>query len=650
MIELGSYSLYLCFIITAYAAVTSLLGVALKERRMMDSAEAATYGIFGLLTITSAALLYAFVTDNFEIKYVYYYSDKALPMFYKVTAFWAGQEGSILLWAWLLALFSVLVVIQNRHANRELMPYVTAVLMVTCLFFVAIMVFVTPPFEALFFMPPDGKGLNPLLQNPGMIWHPPSLYLGYVGYTIPFAFAIAALCTGKLDDTWIKTTRRWSLFSWLLLGAGIVLGGQWAYVELGWGGYWAWDPVENASFMPWLVGTAYMHSVMIQEKKDMLKVWNMVLIVLTFALCIFGTFITRSGIISSVHSFGESSLGPIFMAFLSLILIVSAVLLVLRWDMLKSENELDSLLSRESTFLYNNLILVAMCLVVFVGTVWPFVSEMARGDKSTVTAVYFDTINVPIGLALLILVGICPLIAWRKTSVQNLKRSFLLPTSISLIGGILLFWAGIRQGYPLVSFVFCIFVVVTIFTEFYRGTNARRETTAENALVALGRLISKNKRRYGGYIVHIGIVLLYIGITGSGAYKIEKEVSVSEGEEFHIGDYTLKYERFSQYPTQSKVVNVAIVPVFKDGKQIDTLTPEKNVHFKHPDQPVSEVSIHWNLKEDLYLILAGFDVGGQASFKVVINPLMVWLWIGGIVMALGCIVAIWPDKKRQRVA
>jgi cytochrome c-type biogenesis protein CcmF len=650
MIEIGNFSLCLCFIVAAYAAVASLLGIKLGEQRMIHSAETSTYGVFGLLTLASAALVYAFVTRNFEIEYVYHYSDKALPMFYTVTAFWAGQEGSILLWAWVLSLFAVLVVIQNRYSNRELMPYIIAVLMITCFFFVTIMVFVTPPFASFYFRPPDGKGLNPLLQNPGMIWHPPSLYLGYVGFTVPFAFAIAALITGQLDDAWIKSTRRWSLFSWVLLTAGIILGGQWAYVELGWGGYWAWDPVENASFMPWLTGTAYLHSVMIQEKKKMLKVWNMVLIMLTFALSIFGTFITRSGIISSVHSFGESSLGPLFMAFLTIILFVSMLLLMWRWKMLQSENELDSLLSRESTFLYNNLILVSICLVVLVGTVWPFISEAIRGDKSTVTAAYFDKINVPIGLALLILIGICPLIAWRKTSAQNLKRGFLLPAAVSLAGGVGLFAAGIRRGYPLASFTFCIFVVVTILTEFYRGTRARRETTGENPLLALGRLISKNKRRYGGYIVHIGVVLIYIGITGSSAYKVEKEVSVKEGEEFSIGDYTLKFERFSQYPTQSKVVNAAVVSVFDAGKKVDILTPEKNIHFKYSDQPVTEVSIYWNLKEDLYLILAGFDAQGRASFKAVINPLVVWLWIGGIVMGLGSVVAIWPDKKRRSYA
>jgi cytochrome c-type biogenesis protein CcmF len=648
MPEIGTFSLYLCFIVTAYATVATLVGAIAQERRMIASAEACTYSSLGLLTIVSAALIHALVTRNFEIEYVYHYSDKALPLFYTITAFWAGQEGSILLWAWMLSLFAVIVVIQNRHTNRELMPYVTAVIMVTCFFFVAIMVFVTNPFSSFHFKPPDGNGLNPLLQNPGMIWHPPTLYLGYVGFTVPFAFAIAAMITGKLDDSWIKSTRRWTLFSWIFLTIGIILGAQWAYVELGWGGYWAWDPVENASLMPWLTGTAYLHSMIIQEKRNMLKTWNIALISLTFILSIFGTFITRSGIISSVHSFGESTLGPLFMVFLLLTIAISILLVTRRWETLKSENELDSLLSRESTFLYNNLILVAICLVVFVGTVWPFIYEMAKGSQATVTAAYFDRINVPIGLALLILIGICPLVGWRKTSAKNLKRSFLLPGAISLISVIMLFIAGIRRGYPLTCAVFSIFVTVTILMEFYRGTHARCKVTGENPLLALGRLINKNRRRYGGYIVHIGVVLIYVGLNGSTAYKVEKEVSLKQGEDFTIGDYTLKFQSFSQYPTESKITNAAIVPVYKAGKKIDVLTPEKNIHYKHANQPVTEVSIHWNLKEDLYLILAGVDNNDRASFKAVISPLVVWLWIGGTVMTLGGVVAIWPDKKRYR--
>ncbi len=648
MVAIGEFSIHLAFILSAYGVIAAIVGVALKEQKVIRSAENSTYGMVFLLTVASACLMHAFVTHNFEVQYVYHYSDKALPLFYTVAAFWAGQEGSILLWALLLAIFTVIAVVQNRHKHREMMPYVVVVTMATLFLFLIIMAFVTEPFATFHFIPPDGRGLNPLLQNPGMTWHPPALYLGYVGFTIPFAFAIAALVTGQLDDAWIRTTRRWTLFSWIFLTAGIILGGQWAYVELGWGGYWAWDPVENASFLPWLTATAYLHSVMLQEKKGMLKIWNIVLIILTFNLCIFGTFITRSGIIGSVHSFGQDPfLGGIFLVYLAISLVVSFGYLAMRTDKLASNNELDSLLSRESTFLYNNLILVSITLVVFIGTCWPFISEAARGAKATVTAAYFDKITIPIFLCLLGLMGICPLLSWRKVSTSNLKRNFILPTVVSLIGTAGLLAYGLRELYPIISYTFCIFVTVTILMEFWRGTIARRKTSGENYLLALGRLIWKNKRRYGGYVVHIGVILCFIGITGSSAYKQEKQITVKPGESFTIGDYTLKYEKYSSYPTQSKVVTAAIVSVFKDGKKIDVLTPEKNLHFKSSDQPVTEISLHWNLKEDLYLLLAGFSGEGMVTFKVLVNPLMVWIWIGGIVMAIGSIIAIWPDKRKK---
>lgn len=648
MVALGEFSIHLAFLLAAYGAVAAIVGVTLKNQRVVESAESTSYGILIMFTMAAAALMHAFLTNNFEIQYVYHYSDKALSTFYKASAFWAGQEGSILLWAWLLALFTVITIVQNRHKHKEMMPYIVLVLMISIFFFALVMAFVTPPFETFHFRPPDGRGLNPLLQNPGMIWHPPALYLGYVGFTIPFAFAVAALMSGHLDDSWLLSTRRWTLFAWAFLTAGIVLGGQWAYVELGWGGYWAWDPVENASFMPWLTGTAFLHSVMIQEKRGMLKIWNMVLIILTFSLCIFGTFITRSGIIGSVHSFGESSLGPFFIIFLGVVLAVGFGLLTKRSKMLESSNELDSLLSRESTFLYNNLILVAMCLIVFIGTCWPFISEAARNAKATVTAAYFDKMNVPIGLALLILMGICPLISWRRASINNLKRNFLIPTVISLIGTGGLLAYGLREFYPILSYTFSIFVGITILMEFIRGTSARHKGTGENYLLAFGRLVWKNKRRYGGYIVHIGVVLTYVGITGSSAYKTEKEITIKPGDSFTIGDYDLKYDKFSTYPTQSKYVNAAVVSVYKDGKKVDILTPEKNLHFKNSEQPVTEISLHWNLKEDLYIILAAFMGDGLATFKVYINPLVAWLWIGGVVMAIGSIIAIWPDKRKAR--
>ncbi|NIS62618.1 MAG: heme lyase CcmF/NrfE family subunit, partial [Proteobacteria bacterium] len=521
----------------------------------------------------------------------------------------------------------------------------TLVLMAITFFFLLLLVFVTSPFKRLPTVPPDGQGLNPLLQNPGMIFHPTTLFVGYVGFAVPYAFAMAALITGQLGEVWIKTTRRWTLISWFFLTVGNLFGAQWAYVELGWGGYWAWDPVENASFLPWLVATAYLHSVMIQEKRGMLKVWNIVLITLTFLLTIFGTFITRSGIISSVHTFGQSSLGWIFLVFLGIVILVSFNLLMNRLPSLKSRNELDSLLSRESSFLYNNLILVGIAFATFWGTIFPIISEAVRGVKITVGPPFFNKVNTPIGLALLALTGFCPLIAWRKASSESLRRNFFLPFLVTIAGGLVFYFSGVRQLYPFLSFTISLFVVSTIFLDFYRGGRARREMTGGSLFGALWALLTRNKRRYGGYIIHLGIVLVFIGITGN-AYKMEKQISANKGDSFKVKNYTIKFDSLSQYPTANKDVVVANLSVFNAGKTVALLAPEKNLH-RGQDQPTTEVAIHSTLKEDLYVILAGHE-GETATFKVLVNPLVVWIWIGGAVMGLGTILVLFPDRRRSK--
>ncbi|MFQ5645316.1 MAG: heme lyase CcmF/NrfE family subunit [bacterium] len=646
--ELGNFSLVLAFLLTAYASIFSIVGARINNQKLIRSCENAVFGYFALFTLGAGLLIHAFVTGNFQLRYVYEYSDRALPMFYKVAAFWAGQEGSMFMWVWFLSLFTMIVIAQNRKINRRMMPYITGILSIVSFFFASIMIRgETNPFDLLPMIPFDGKGLNPLLQNLGMTWHPPSLYLGYVGFTIPFAFALAAMITGNLNDLWIRSTRRWTLFAWTLLTAGIILGGQWAYVELGWGGYWAWDPVENASFMPWISGTAYLHSVMIQERKDMLKVWNMVLIILTFVLTIYGTFITRSGVISSVHSFGVSSLGPIFGVFLLAVMAVTLTLLFNRLKELKSDNELDSLLSRESMFLYNNLVLVAMLVIVFFGTSWPFISEAVLGQQSVVTSTFYNQTNVPIGLALLLVMAFCPLIAWRKSSVKNLRENFVLPTIIMTVSGVLLFITGIREGYPLTSFCLCVFVLATIIIEVVKGARARYRITGEPSLIALYRLIWKGKRRYGGYIVHIGVILVFIGITGSSAYQVEKEITVRPGESFQLGEYNLRYVKYSDYESAGKLSISVIMEVYKAGRKIDVIYPQKDYWKKRPEQPTTEVAISWDLRKDIYIILNALNRDGSATFKAVINPLVVWLWIGGIVMAIGSTIAIWPDKREK---
>lgn len=645
MTEIGHYSLLIALILSAYSGLISIFGVKGRRGEMIASSENGIKATFFCLTIASSAMIYALITRDFQVEYVARYTSRSLPLVYTLTAFYAGQEGSLLFWAWLLSLFSTIVIWQNREKNRDVLPHVNLILTCITFFFIFLIVFVTDPFKRLSTIPPDGQGLNPLLQNPGMIFHPITLFLGYVGFAVPYAFAMAALITGQLGSTWIRTTRRWTLFSWFFLFIGNLLGAQWAYVELGWGGYWAWDPVENASFMPWLIATAYLHSVMIQEKRGMLKVWNIILITLTFLLTIFGTFITRSGIISSVHTFGQSSLGWIFLVFLGITMVVSFNLLMNRLPQLRSRNELDSFLSRESSFLYNNLILVGITFATLWGTLFPVISEAVRGVKITVGPPFFNKVNTPFGLALLALTGLCPLFAWRKTTFKNLGNNFLLLFVLSAGGGVVFFLLGIRQTYPLISFTLSLFVMLSIFLEFSRGARARKKSVGEGILKALWTMVNRNKRRYGGYIVHVGIVLIFVGITGS-AFKVEKQATVKKGESFVIKDYTLRYDTLTRYPTAHKEVVAASLSIFNGGEKIGVLYPEKNFH-RGQDQPATEVAIRSTLKEDLYVVLAGYEED-IATFKVLVTPLVIWIWIGGTVMALGTIFAMLPDRRKLR--
>jgi len=646
MNEIGELCILLSLGISIYSAIVPILGVKRGRDEYVASAENSLFVTAGLITISSAILTYAFLNRDFSIEYVANYSNRDLPLFYTVSAFWAGQKGSLLFWSLLLSLFAAVVVIQNKNKNRDFMPYVISIISVTQCLFLVLMTFAERPFE-LIYPPEDGSGLNPMLQNPGMVFHPPTLYMGYVGFTIPYAFAMASLLTGHLGDVWIKTTRRWTIFSWFFLGMGNLFGAWWAYRVLGWGGYWAWDPVENASFMPWLTGTAYLHSVMIQERRDMLKVWNMVLIVLTFSLTIFGTFLTRSGVIQSVHSFGQGPVGYYFLVFLVIIILFSSYLIINNLPILKSNNELDSIVSRESSFLFNNLILVGAAFATFWGTMFPLISEAIKGEKVTVGPPFFNQVNIPIGLALLFLVGICPLIAWKKASISNFKRNFLIPFIISIIGGIALMPIGTGHLMAWLSFTISIFVITTIVMEFYKGAIARRETTGEGFVKALITLIRKNKRRYGGYIIHIGVVLMYIGITGT-SYNMEKEATLKKGESMSIGDYKVVYKDIkNNTPVPTKVEVIATMDVEKDGKIIATATPRRDF-YKTAEQPISRVYNLSGLKEDLYIILAGFQEDGSATFKIHVNPLVKWLWIGGLVLGAGTLIAMLPDWKGRK--
>jgi cytochrome c-type biogenesis protein CcmF len=632
MTDVGSMALMIAWVLCIYSIAMALFGAHTRKRDVIASSEHAALAVWGMVVIAVAALLHALVSRDFNVAYVAEYSSSTLPLQYTIAALWGGQAGSLLFWLLILTSMSAVVHLQNSERNRELMPYVTAILMLTSLFFLSMVNFITPPFERLAFTPTEGRDLNPLLQNYWMTIHPPSLYLGFVGCTIPFAFAMAALASGRLDDVWIRTTRRWTLFAWFFLSLGNLFGAEWAYLVLGWGGYWAWDPVENAAFMPWLTCTAFLHSVMIQEKKNMLKIWNMVLIILTFLLTIFGTFLTRSGVISSVHSFTQSGLGPFFMWFLALVAGLSVALLIWRLPLLRSENELDSLLSRETAFLLNNLVLVGIAFATFWGTIFPVISEAVRGIKITVGPPFFNKVNAPLGLLLLFLTGVGPVIAWRRATARNLQRNFLLPLGLGFFGGIALFIGGMRHYYAIVSF------------SIFRGVRARQAMMAEAPHVALARLIGKNRRRYGGYIIHIGVVMMFLAFTGTSAFKQERQITVNPGDSFELGGYTLRYDGVESEDTPHIAYLMANIAVFEDGQLVDTLRPEKRF-YKKPEQPTTEVAIRSTLGADLYLVLGGYDQDSKmATVQAYVNPLVGFLWYGGLVLAFGTFVTIWPPR------
>jgi len=648
MLEVGPLSLHLALVLSVYALAASLAGAWTGRRDVVASGEHALLAVWGCTIVATGTLLHALVLRDFRIEYVAAYSSSTLPLYYTVAALWGGQKGSLLFWLLILTSFSAVVLLQNRERNRELMPYVTAVLTTIAGFFLMLVVFITPPFETLAVPAMEGRDLNPLLQNYWMTIHPPALYLGFVGMSVPFAFAMAALATGRLGDAWIRTTRRWTLLAWFFLSLGNLFGALWAYEVLGWGGYWAWDPVENAAFMPWLTGTAYLHSVMIQEKKNMLKVWNMWLVILTFSLTIFGTFLTRSGVISSVHSFTQSGLGPFFLVFLAIIVSVAVGLLIWRLPLLRSENELDSLLSRESAFLFQNLLLVGIAFAVFWGTMFPVISEWVRGVKITVGPPFFNKVNAPLGLALLFLMGVGPIIAWRRATWSSVRRAFAWPALTGLVGGLTTVALGAHGVWALVSFSLMFFVLATIVAEFYRGMRARQAMMGEPALTALLRLTAKNKRRYGGYVIHLGIVMIFAAITGTALFRIEKQVTLNPGDTFEVGSYTLQYNGIEERDTPHIAYLAANVGVFRDGVQIDTLKPEKRF-YKKPEQPTTEVAIRSTLGADLYLVLGSYDAETRlATIIGYLNPLIGFLYWGGITLALGTGIVMWPLPAAAR--
>ena len=657
MNDIGNFSLILCFVFATYAVVTTVWGARTGRDTMVRSGEHAALTVAVGMTLVLVCLDVLLIRSDFHIEYVSSYSNRDLPLFFKFASLWAGQAGSLLLWSWLVSIFNAIVILQNRRRNRELMPYVVAILSATSLFFITLNLFVSNPFSELTaqfqdgtvapWAPQDGKGLNPLLQHPAMVIHPPILFIGYVGFVVPFAFAMAALITGQLGNKWIGLTRRWTIVPWFFLGTGILLGGNWAYQELGWGGYWAWDPVENASLMPWLCGTAFLHSVMIQEKKGMLRLWNMILIILTFSLSIFGTFLTRSGVVSSVHAFAQSSIGGWFLGFLIVMVVGAVFLLILRLPELKAHNEMESMASRAAGFLFNNLLLLGACFAVFWGTIFPIVSEAVQGVKITVGAPFFNKINVPLGMALLLLTGIGPVLAWRKTSGESLKRNFMIPLVIGVGTAAAVAALGTRHPYAILSFALCGFVTATIVAEFWRGARARQRNTGESFPVALWRLTLKNKRRYGGYIIHFGIVVLFIGLTGK-AFTEEGQFELGIGERAQIGKFELRLDRILEADNPNYSSGRLLLTVFKYGKEVAVLAPERRF-YKASQQPTTEVSVRSTITEDLYTVFAAMTPDGtQAVLQVWVNPLVNFVWGGGFTVCLGTIIVMLPDRSLRR--
>ena len=654
MENLGSLAVLLAFCIAIYALIGSVVGKIKRRPFLVLSAERAVYSVWVLITVASAILVYALITGDFRFSYAVQHSNRAMPLLYKFAAWWGGQEGSLLFWSWLLSTYATVVVFTNRRRHRDMMPWVVAVLMSIQTFFLVLNNFVVSPFKMLaqdnlVVAFPDGNGLNPLLQYPAMAIHPPMLYLGYVGFAVPFAFAIGSLITRQRGDAWIHTTRRWSLVTWLFQSCGIMLGAGWAYHVLGWGGYWGWDPVENASLLPWLSGTAFLHSVMMQEKKGMMKVWNMVLVSATFFLCIFGTFLTRSGVVTSVHAFAQSPIGKYFVSFLAIGIAATIYLILDRLEYLKSESQLESVVSRESSFLFNNLVLLASCFAVLWGTLFPVISEWATGEKISLDAPWFNHLMVPIGLFLLFLTGVGPLFAWRRTSTDSLRRNFQWPGVAALVLVGALFAAGVRHFYALISFGFCLFVALTVIAEFWKGAKAIASKNQMNFARAVIELTHRNTRRYGGYLVHMGIVLMFIGFSGAAFNKSDIH-EVNTGDTIGIGNYRLKIVDIQEGDNENYQWHRALVQVSKNGDVLGTLEPERRF-FKTSRQGLSVVGIRQRLNEDLYLNFAGMsDDGTKAVIQSYVFPLVTWIWIGTLTLIFGTLVALVPSKVKLQYA
>ena len=652
---LGSFCLLFALALAAYCFVVGVIAAVRKDAvgyRLAETARRAGMASFAAVLVAAGALVYAALTDDFSVAYILHHSNRALPGPYKFAVLWSGQEGSVLFWALLLSAYGF--VLRLRHkVDQRLVAMASMVLAGIQVFFLTLANFAANPFGMMDRVVADGSGLNPLLQYPEMVIHPPMLYLGYVGVSVPFAFALAALIMRYPGEKWIHITRRWTMVAWLFLTFGISLGAHWAYAVLGWGGYWGWDPVENASLLPWLSTTAFLHSVMMQEKRGMMKVWNVWLIFITFMLSILGTMLTRSGMVSSVHAFAQSSIGTWFAGFLGVIAVVCVVFYVLNRDHLRSENKLESLVSRESSFLFNNLVLLGACFAVLCGTLFPMLSEAVRGVKMNLGAPFYNKVMVPIGLFLIFLTGVGPLLAWRNTSVGSIKRNFAIPATIAVlievvVSAILIkngvrFWTDTGQMYAMLSFCLSTLVIATIASEFIRGGIVWKNKLQTNLFAGIYQLSRRNMRRYGGYVVHFGVVLVVIGLAGA-AFNRDKEQEMATGDKLELGRYTLVSRAYTDDDNANYGSRAALLDVYRNGKFLTQLNPEERRFKASGGQPVHIVANHSTLREDLYVTFQGLnEQTGHPIIKAIINPLVNWIWIGVLVIVLGTAMALVPN-------
>jgi cytochrome c-type biogenesis protein CcmF len=646
--DLGRFGLLGALALALYALAAAALGGREQRGEIVRSAVRALWGVAALEALASGVLVAALVRRDYSFAYVINHTRDAQALLYTVTSFWGGMEGSLLLWAIVLSGYSLAAL---RFVGREA-PHLLAGVAVVCAavasFFLFLLASVASPFVTVPFPPQDGRGMNPLLLNPWMAIHPPTLYLGFVGLTVPFAIVMASLWTGAAEEAGVLLARRWMLWAWYCLSMGLGFGAKWSYVVLGWGGYWAWDPFENAALMPWLVATAFLHSVMIQERRAMLRQWTVVLVVLAFGLSIFGTFLTRSGVLSSIHSFTQSPLGGYFLAFLAIAMVAAFALVAWRWEALRSPNILDSALSRESAFLFNNVVLLTIAFAVFLGTVFPVLSEAVSGRRMNVGPPFFDHIVIPLALGLLLLMGVGPLIAWRRASAESLRGSFLTPGAIGVVVGLTLTAAGMRPAGAVLAFALCGFVAGTVLLEFVRGVRVRQAHRDEGILQALAGLVLHNRRRYGGYVVHLGILLVVAGVTGSQVFSTQRVVTLRPGDAVQIAGYRVRFDGLEQTTREGALVISARLRAFDGARDLGPLEARRKL-FLADAEATSDIALRSTPRDDLYVTLTGWTAEGEATLRLLVNPLVMWIWVGGLVLSAGALLAMLPERRPESV-